>query len=39
MLGTVLGPDGGAYEIHSYDDLTAEEVYAKIEEHLNDLKD
>ncbi len=34
MLGTVTGPDGGVYEVHSFDDLTAEEVYAKITQYL-----
>ncbi len=34
MLNSVRGPDGGKYEIHSFDDLTAPEVYRKIETYL-----
>jgi len=34
MLETVTGADGGSYQIIAYDDLTAEEVYEKIEKHL-----
>lgn len=34
MLASVTGPDGGKYEVSSFDDLTAEEVYDKITELL-----
>ena len=34
MLNSVTGPDGGVYEIHSFDDLTATQVYQKITEYL-----
>lgn len=34
MLASVTGPDGGKYEVSSFDDLTAAEVYDKITELL-----
>lgn len=34
MLKTVTGPDGGVYEVHSFDDLTATQVYQKITDYL-----
>ena len=34
MLATVTGPDGGTYEVSSFDDLVASEVYEKITDLL-----
>lgn len=34
MLASVTGPDGGTYQVSSYDDLTATKVYDKISQLL-----
>lgn len=34
MLASVCGPDGGQYMVFTFDDLTANQVYAKIDELL-----
>lgn len=34
MLSSVCGPDGGQYMVYSFDDLTANQVYAKVDELL-----
>ena len=34
MLAAVTGPDGGKYQVSSYDDLNADEVYSKIQSLL-----
>lgn len=33
-LSTVTGPDGGEYVIHTFDNLTADEIYDKITDYL-----
>ncbi|MBQ6255368.1 MAG: leucine-rich repeat protein [Clostridia bacterium] len=34
MLRSVTGPDGGIYELHSFDDQTAPQIYEKITQYL-----
>ena len=34
MLAAVTGPDGGKYQVSSYDDLNATEVYSRIQSQL-----
>ena len=34
MLAAVTGPDGGKYQVYSYDDLAAKDVYSRIQSQL-----